>query len=476
MAKDIIADFTGASVCETVPAYQYDHGRRLVIKGTDIEEPVEVHFSAVDRGGEAVVRLAEYKDGILSVKIPDAVLRGFGGRRDYNMHAYIYYDDGDTGATLYHATTPVKARPIPAEDIPDAEEKTALQQALDALRNIPEIDVTDTDDGYAVTIKRADGTTDEVFLHDGQDGKDGADGRDGVDGQNGRDGADGKDGQNGADGKDGRNGADGEDGKSAYQIACDTGAYRGKYNLSCYCDVLSTLDENEIVDMIAGGTAFVAGTVDGISVGDVVVMQPANKGDVENGYYVVGTVSSYNRNSKALVLDSTPGTYTFARVDDYHGDVSAFLEYTIDGKMSEADWLDTLSNHDAVYDYACDNYLYIGSYSSAGSDSLDGLSVDDVLDGIKNGTEIQITSGRVYKDSLAVISAGDNGVCVAGFVSAVRNDNGDKYATIDLNRAYYVTDESVGTDDDVLRNAQMHGSRSKDLWYRWAAQAILAQA
>ena len=129
--KDIIAEFAnGATVCETKPVYQYDHGRKMIITGTDIESPVEVHFAGTDRGGEAITRIATLSGGVLSVNVPDAVLRGFGGRRDYNMHAYIYYEDGETGATTYHITTPVKTRPRPVEDIPDAEEKQHCKRQL----------------------------------------------------------------------------------------------------------------------------------------------------------------------------------------------------------------------------------------------------------------------------------------------------------------------------------------------------------
>ena len=179
--KEIIAEFAnGATVCETKPVYQYDHGRKMIIAGTDIDAPVEVHFAGTDRGGEAITRIATFSDGILSVNVPDAVLRGFGGRRDYNMHAYIYAEDGDSGATTYHITTPVKTRPRPVEDIPDAEEKTALQEAIEALQHMPGIDIDETETGYSVTVTQADGTSETVHLTNGAQGEKGDTGADGY--------------------------------------------------------------------------------------------------------------------------------------------------------------------------------------------------------------------------------------------------------------------------------------------------------
>ena len=180
---NIIADFSKATVCETASVYQYDHGRTMIIAGTDITAPIEVHFSTTDKGGEAITRTATYENGVLSVAVPNAVLRGIDGlRRDYNMHAYIYYEDEDTGATIYHATVPIKTRPAPADDIPDEDEKTALQEAIEALQHMPQIHVDETETGYSVTITQTDGTTETVYLVDGEKGDKGDTGDTGADG------------------------------------------------------------------------------------------------------------------------------------------------------------------------------------------------------------------------------------------------------------------------------------------------------
>ena len=180
---NIIADFSKATVCETAPVYQYDRGRTMIIAGTDITAPIEVHFSTTDKGGEAITRTATYESGVLSVAVPNAVLRGIDGlRRDYNMHAYIYYEDEDTGATIYHATVPIKTRPAPADDIPDEDEKTALQEAIEALQHMPQIHVEETETGYSVTITQTDGTTETVYLVDGEKGDKGDKGDTGADG------------------------------------------------------------------------------------------------------------------------------------------------------------------------------------------------------------------------------------------------------------------------------------------------------
>ena len=55
-----------------------------------------------------------------------------------------------------------------------------------------------------------DGTSENLGVVKGQDGKDG---KDGANGQDGKDGVDGKDGKDGVDGKDGKDGVDGKDGK-----------------------------------------------------------------------------------------------------------------------------------------------------------------------------------------------------------------------------------------------------------------------
>jgi len=86
------------------------------------------------------------------------------------------------------------------------EREIELNQENFEITSEVDIDVNKVDKTTTVSIVRWDGSTKEVEIYDGQDGKNGVDGKDGKDGINGRDGINGKDGKDGVDGKDGSNG------------------------------------------------------------------------------------------------------------------------------------------------------------------------------------------------------------------------------------------------------------------------------
>ena len=122
--------------------WQWDYGQILQISGTNIEEDIEVHFSLFERGGESIVLIGVYDDNnnILSTHIPGHLL-AHQINRNYNIYAFIYFNSGSVGETVYEIVLPIKARPKPI-DYDDKEDDAfnatlaeAVQQVNDAKQS-----------------------------------------------------------------------------------------------------------------------------------------------------------------------------------------------------------------------------------------------------------------------------------------------------------------------------------------------------
>ncbi|MFR1062334.1 MAG: hypothetical protein ACLSEY_18645 [Enterocloster sp.] len=94
----ITAAFTASNdYAQAYGLWQWDYGQGLRIQGLDLPAAVEIHFALTETGGEAITRVGVTKDGITTVPIPDSMLEGAGGTRDYQIYAWVYLADPARG-------------------------------------------------------------------------------------------------------------------------------------------------------------------------------------------------------------------------------------------------------------------------------------------------------------------------------------------------------------------------------------------
>lgn len=114
------------------PVWQYDYGDELRICGLKLPPAVEIHFSLTEKGGESATRVGVTKDNTTIVTIPDTMLENGDTSIDYNIYAWIYLADSESGHTEYKIRIPVCARAKPApHDTP--EEAELFQKAINAV-------------------------------------------------------------------------------------------------------------------------------------------------------------------------------------------------------------------------------------------------------------------------------------------------------------------------------------------------------
>lgn len=104
--------------------YQYNYGQILRIQGLNLPKVAEVHFSYNETYGDSVTRIANTKDGVTDVPIPDSFLENNDSKTDYTVYAYIYLEDGTSGETVCKIDIPVKARSKP--EVPGTPEEPEL--------------------------------------------------------------------------------------------------------------------------------------------------------------------------------------------------------------------------------------------------------------------------------------------------------------------------------------------------------------
>ena len=104
--------------------YQYNYGQILRIQGLNLPKVAEVHFSYNETYGDSVTRIANTKDGVTDVLIPDSFLEYNDSKIDYTVYAYIYLEDGTSGETVCKIDIPVKARSKP--EVPGTPEEPEL--------------------------------------------------------------------------------------------------------------------------------------------------------------------------------------------------------------------------------------------------------------------------------------------------------------------------------------------------------------
>lgn len=114
------------------PVWQYDYGDELRICGLKLPAAVEIHFALAEKGGESTPRVGVTKDNTTNVTIPDTMLENGDTSIDYNIYAWIYLADSESGHTEYKIRIPVCARAKPApHDTP--EEAELFKKAINAV-------------------------------------------------------------------------------------------------------------------------------------------------------------------------------------------------------------------------------------------------------------------------------------------------------------------------------------------------------
>ena len=114
------------------PVWQYDYGDGLRICGLKLPAAVEIHFALAEKGGESTTRVGVTKDNTTNVTIPDAMLENDDTSVDYNIYAWIYLADSESGHTEYKIRIPVCARAKP-EAFGRPEEAELFRAAIDAV-------------------------------------------------------------------------------------------------------------------------------------------------------------------------------------------------------------------------------------------------------------------------------------------------------------------------------------------------------
>lgn len=106
---------------------QWDYGQEVLLTGLEIQtETIEVHF-ALRGENEAPIVIGTVKDGDITAKIPNELLRA--GK---NIIVYVYVTAPNFGKTTYEAEIEVKKRAKPKDyDAPD--EQDLLRQIISEL-------------------------------------------------------------------------------------------------------------------------------------------------------------------------------------------------------------------------------------------------------------------------------------------------------------------------------------------------------
>ena len=113
--------------------WQYDYGQVLRIQGLNLPKAVEIHFSLTEFSGNSITRIGTTKDGVTDVIIPDSMLENGDTGQNYNIYAFIFLTNSDSGNTEYRIKIPVKARPKP--EIPGTpEEPEIFRETVEAVK------------------------------------------------------------------------------------------------------------------------------------------------------------------------------------------------------------------------------------------------------------------------------------------------------------------------------------------------------
>lgn len=125
---------TGTKYTNVVGLWQYDYGQILRIAGLNMPKTVEIHFSLNETRGSSVTRIGITKDRITDVSIPDSMLENENVKQNYNVYAFIFLTDENSGNTEYRIKIPVKARLKP--EAVGGTGETTLENIMSAINQI----------------------------------------------------------------------------------------------------------------------------------------------------------------------------------------------------------------------------------------------------------------------------------------------------------------------------------------------------
>lgn len=121
--------------------YQYDYGQKLKIQGLQLPKLIEIQFSLNEQGGETITRVGITESTATYVTIPDALLENNNTEQNYNIFAFVYVTEKQSGKTEYKIPIRVKTRPRP-EEFKSEEEKyfdETVQKVSEILENTENI-------------------------------------------------------------------------------------------------------------------------------------------------------------------------------------------------------------------------------------------------------------------------------------------------------------------------------------------------
>ena len=134
---------------------QYDYGHILLIQGLNLPIAVEIHFSLTESSGDSITRIGTTKDGATDVIIPDSMLENGDTVQNYNIYAFIFLTEIDSGNTEYRIKISVKSRPTP--EIPGTPEEPELfRETINAVNDAADRAETARDQAEAWTHGRED--------------------------------------------------------------------------------------------------------------------------------------------------------------------------------------------------------------------------------------------------------------------------------------------------------------------------------
>lgn len=139
MANNIIQVILDYRFVNANKAWQYDYGQILRIKGENLPETAEVHFSLNETGGDSITKVGVTTDGVAEVQVPDELLENGDTMFNYNIYAFVYIEDGTSGSTEYRIKIPVQARPKPSDHVtPDNTDTDPFGDVVKAVNNAAE--------------------------------------------------------------------------------------------------------------------------------------------------------------------------------------------------------------------------------------------------------------------------------------------------------------------------------------------------
>lgn len=113
--------------------WQYDYGQTLRLKGFNLPLVAEIHFSDAETGGTTTTEVGTTQGDITDVHIPDKLLK-LNKKQDYNIYAFVYITDDESGNTECKIRIPVRSRPNPGVETGEGE-KTPFADAINAVNS-----------------------------------------------------------------------------------------------------------------------------------------------------------------------------------------------------------------------------------------------------------------------------------------------------------------------------------------------------